>query len=50
MNEAGTTGAPTGSGSVLRVAAFRRLWLGLGLSSLGESEAACDVREPALPL
>ncbi len=27
---------PTATGSVLRVRAFRRLWLGLGLSSLGD--------------
>ena len=28
--------APAGTGSVLTVPAFRRLWVGLGLSSLGD--------------
>ncbi len=34
MTEAATPSAPTGG--VLRITAFRRLWIGLGLSSLGD--------------
>src|SRR4051794_25242562 len=28
--------APSSAGAVLRITAFRRLWIGLGLSSLGD--------------